>query len=671
MRRIRSLPRRAWLTLKYLGPGQALLRAITFPLRPTPIGRWLGYGRSYGPERVKARRWYREHGRDVTIVIPTYGDPAVTIKCVRSLRRTTDKTRTRIIVCDDASPNPEHRRRLARLRGAAVIQGDERLGFARNANRGLRRAAGDVVLLNSDIVAHRGWMETLQQAAYERDDIGMAAPKLLYPDGRIQSAGSHRNLGAPEWFDHRYRFQEATYGPANVPAPVLAATAAALYVKRDTIERIGVLDDDYEMAFEDADWCLRCWQAGLQIVYQPYAELTHLESVTRGMAQGERELASRDLFWSRWGDFFDRRDVRTDDGRLRVVYVTYDTSVGGGHRDVFEHLNRLVERGQEAELWTTRNAGPPDWFDLRAPVRSFARYADLVQELEPLDAIKVATWWATAPHVWLASVRNGIPAFFVQDIETSYYPDRPEFAYRVVDSYRHEFRYMTISEWNRERLAEYGVQARLVPPGVNLDLFREYDDVRRRDDELLVVGRANPLKNLPLTMAAYDLLGDDRPRMRMFGVEPKVGERYGIEYVESPPDEEVARMFARATVFVQTSVHEGFCLPPLEAMAAGCAVVCTDAHGNRDFCRDGENCLMPEPTPEAVAEAIRRLFEDRELRERLIAEGKRTAAAYAWDKRTDELEAALEAMAAPGPAASPAKPTAPIGDATAAPEGAG
>jgi GT2 family glycosyltransferase len=639
------LPRRAWLTLKYLGPGQALLRVITFPLRPTPIGRWLGYGRSYGPERVKARRWYREHGRDVTIVIPTYGDPDVTIKCVRSLRRTTDKARTRILVCDDASPNADHRKRLARLRGAEVLQGDEQLGFARNANRGLRRAAGDVVLLNSDVVAHRGWMETLQQAAYERDDIGMAAPKLLYPDGRIQSAGSHRNLGASEWFDHRYRFQEATYGPANVPAPVLAATGAALYVKRDTIERIGVLDDDYEMAFEDADWCLRCWQAGLQIVYQPYSELTHLESVTRGMEQGERELAAKDLFWSRWGDFFDRRDVRTDDGRLRVVYVTYDTSVGGGHRDIFEHLNRLVERGHEAELWTTRNAGAPDWFDLRAPVRSFARYADLVHELEPLRAIKVATWWATAPHVWLASVRNGIPAFFVQDIETSYYPDRPEFAYRVVDSYRHEFRYMTISEWNRERLAEYGVQARLVPPGVNLDLFREYDDVQRRDDELLVVGRDNPLKNLPLTMAAYDLLGDDRPNMRMFGVEPDVGERYGIEYVDSPPDEGVARMFARATVLVQTSVHEGFCLPPLEAMAAGCAVVCTDAHGNRDFCRDGENCLMPESTPEAVAAAIRRLFEDRELRERLIAEGKRTAAAYAWDKRTDELEAALDAIA--------------------------
>jgi len=654
MTKLRALSRRAMLTLKYLGPRETLLRVITFPLRPTPLGRWLGYGRSYGPERVKAKRWYRDRGHDVTIVIPTYGDPDVTIRCVRSLRRTTHKRRVRILVCDDASPNLEHRRRLAsHLRGAELIQGTEQLGFARNANRGLRQATGDVVLLNSDIVAHRGWLETLQQAAYVRDDIGMATPKLLYPDGRIQSAGSHRNVGAPEWFDHRYRFQEANYGPANVPAPVLAATGAALYVKRSTISRIGVLDDDFEMAFEDADWCLRCWQEGLRVVYQPYSELTHLESVTRGTEQGERELASKDLFWSRWGDFFDRRDVRTDDGKLRIVYVTWDTGVGGGHRDIFEHLNRLIERGHDAQLWT-RRAGPPEWFDLRAPVRSFESFDELANALEPLKAIKVATWWATGPAVWLASVRNGIPAYFVQDIETSYYPDRPDFAYRVVDTYRHEFRYLTISEWNRERLAEYGVPARLVPPGVNLEEFRERDDVARDDDRLLVIGRDNPLKNLALTMAAYELLGDDRPEMQMFGVEPDVGERYGVPYADSPSDDGVVRLFNEAAVFVQTSVHEGFCLPPLEAMATGCAVVCTDAHGNRDFCRDGENCLMPEPTPEAVAAAIRRLLADHDLRARLVAEGKRTAAVYAWDKRTDELEAALEAIAEPGPFAGAA-----------------
>jgi glycosyltransferase involved in cell wall biosynthesis len=61
---------------------------------------------------------------------------------------------------------------------------------------------------------------------------------------------------------------------------------------------------------------------------------------------------------------------------------------------------------------------------------------------------------------------------------------------------------------------------------------------------------------------------------------------------------------------------------------------------------------MPEATPEAVAASIRRLLDDDALRARLVAEGRRTAAVYAWDKRTDELEAALEAIATHASAAA-------------------
>jgi glycosyltransferase involved in cell wall biosynthesis len=96
---------------------------------------------------------------------------------------------------------------------------------------------------------------------------------------------------------------------------------------------------------------------------------------------------------------------------------------------------------------------------------------------------------------------------------------------------------------------------------------------------------------------------------------------------------------------VQSSRHEGFCLPPLEAMAAGCAVVCTDAHGNRDFCRDGVNCLMPEPTVDAVSASILRLLRDPELRARLGEAGIRTAQEYAWERRIDDLETFLETIA--------------------------
>ena len=94
-------------------------------------------------------------------------------------------------------------------------------------------------------------------------------------------------------------------------------------------------------------------------------------------------------------------------------------------------------------------------------------------------------------------------------------------------------------------------------------------------------------------------------------------------------DEGVNALFNEAAVFAQTSTHEGFCLPPLGAIATGGAVVCTDSHGNRDFCVDGENCLMPAAGVEAVSAAVARLLGDAGLRERLGAAGSVTAQEYA------------------------------------------
>ena len=111
-----------------------------------------------------------------------------------------------------------------------------------------------------------------------------------------------------------------------------------------------------------------------------------------------------------------------------------------------------------------------------------------------------------------------------------------------------------------------------------------------------------------------------------------------------------------AAVFVQTSIHEGFCLPPLEAMAAGAPVVCTDANGNRDFCVDGRNCLMVEPDPAAVAAGIQRVLGDPGLRERLVAGGRETVADYAWPKRIDQLERFLTGVADERPEFSGAVP---------------
>jgi GT2 family glycosyltransferase/glycosyltransferase involved in cell wall biosynthesis len=643
---VSSLLRRIYLTYQYRGLRTVVYRVFTFPLRFTPLSPRLRLEPGRRNERATMIRWYRKHGRPVTIVVPSFRDADRVTALVASIRRTTSRKLVAIVVSDDGS-GPEHVAALRRIPGIVVVDSDQNSGFAANVNRGLRAAdpRHDIVILNSDMIARPGWLAGLQFATTRWRNVGIVGAKLLYPDGRIQFAGTVRNLAAPEWFDHRYRFKARHYGPADIPQLVLATTGACMYLTREAIDRVGLLDEEYPMAYEDVDLCLRAWQAGFQVIYWPEAELTHLESATRGTEVGERERASQGVFWRRWGDFFDARNVRNEQGGLRVIYVTEDTGVGGGHRDVFEHLNGLIDRGHEAELWTLDRA--PDWFDLRAPVRSFEDYEQLVTALAPVEAIKVATWWRTSGPVWSASLLRGIPVYFVQDIETSYYPDSPFLQQAVLASYQSEFRYMTISSWNRDRLGELGLDAVLIPPGIDLENFRPLPDGPRSDNMLLALGRSNPLKNLPLTIDAWRRLPEPRPELCLFGIEPELAQDPRIRYVTAPSDEDVNRLFNRATVFVQTSTHEGFCLPPLESMATGGAVVCTDAHGNRDFCRDGENCVMPDAEPAAVAGALARLLADPALRDRLGRAGLSTAAEYSWERRIDALEQFLTEVAQP------------------------
>jgi GT2 family glycosyltransferase len=641
-----SLLRRAYLTYKHRGISSVLFRTLIFPLRLTPLDRVLRLGPGIGRDAVAARRWYRVYGRPVTIVIPSYRDAKLVAQLVAKIRQTTDPDRVRIIVADDASGS-EHLSALHRIDGIQVVEGAENAGFAVNANRGLRAAdqRHDVVLLNSDVVPLRDWLACLQRATMRGPRVGIVGAKLLYPDNRIQYAGTIRNAAAPEWFDHRYRFKPADWGPADIAGPTLAATGACMYITRGVLDRVGLFDEEYGMGYEDVDYCLRAWEAGYEVAYAPSARLHHHESLTRGTTVGEPERKSQRVFWRRWAAFFDERRVLTDDGRLRVVYVTQDTFVAGGLRVVFEHLNGLVERGHDVELWTL--GGEPGWFELRCPVRTFPDYDGLVAALGPVEAIKVATWWETATPVWRASVLKGLPVYLVQDIETSYYPHEPGRRHQVLNTYRPEFRFLTTSGWNQAHLAELGFDAALISPGVDLGTFRPLPAIQRRDDMVLALGRSNPLKNLRLTLQAWRRFPSPRPELCLFGTEPELANDPGIRYVTAPSDAEVNELLGQATVFVQTSAHEGFCLTILEAMANGCPVVCTDAHGNLDFCIDETNCLMSEARPADVAADVKRLLASPTLRSRLSQAGLDTARGYAWGPRIDALERFLFEIARP------------------------
>ena len=165
----------------------------------------------------------------------------------------------------------------------------ENSGFAANVNRGLRATDPDrdVVVLNSDVEALPGWLACLQYAAVPRRGRrhrrrAAAVPRRAHPVRRDRPQPRRARVVRPP-LPLQAR---ATGAPPCMTSPALAVTGACMYVRREVLERIGLLDERYPMAYEDVDWCLRAWQAGFRVLYFPAARLVHHESVTRGTERG-------------------------------------------------------------------------------------------------------------------------------------------------------------------------------------------------------------------------------------------------------------------------------------------------------------------------------------------------------------------------------------------------
>lgn len=604
-------------------------------------------GLTTGVDRQVIDDWYKHKSKKVSIVIPSYNDEAILRPLVESLEATVDPAKAEVVIVDDYA-QPTSRAFLKTLESdlVRVIYRDKNGGFAKAVSTGIEAAhpKNDIILLNNDMIAHEGWLEALQYGAYEfGTDTGIVGGKLLYPDGRIQSAGSYRNTEATEYFDHYYRFQDANYGPANIPHYCLAVTGACMYIKREVLENVGSIDTNYQFAFEDVDLCLRAWEQGYRTLYFPAAVLTHMESVSRpkNTTISTKEQQSISYFWSKWGDWFDKRNVKDADGRPRIIFVLQTLGYSGGIRIVFEQANRLSRRGFAVEVWGLDTHQSPWEAEPGVKIRTFKNYDRLIAALAPLEAIKVATWWETAFPVWMSSVIKGIPVYFIQEMETWFYPNDVVAQASVVSCYRKEFRNMTTSQYNLEEIRALGLKAVAVPCGYDDKIYRPLPNMRRDEHTILALGRTFFQKNFMMTFKAWKLLGPDRPTLKLFGQEEEMAKLdKKIDYVKRPSNEAVNKLYNEATIFVQTSRHEGFCLPLLEAMATGVPAICTDAHGNRDFCQDGKNCLMvAQDDVDGLAAAMKRLLANKALRARLSKAAAQTAKKYRWDTVMDKVEA--------------------------------
>ena len=241
----------------------------------------------------------------VSVVILTYGGWEFTRECLHSLFTLSDYPSLEVIVVDNASTD-QTREELERMQrrnpSMRVILNDTNLGFSAGNNVGLRAAAGEyVILLNNDTYVTRGWIRDLIRPLQLNPKLGLAGPLTNNIGNEQKVAITYANM--EEMVSSSRAFTRERLR-RRLQVENLAFFCVA--VRRDVLERVGLLDEVYGLGFfEDDDYCKRVLEAGYEIVIVDDVFVHHRLSASFDKLKDDQKQKqmekSKAIYSERWG----------------------------------------------------------------------------------------------------------------------------------------------------------------------------------------------------------------------------------------------------------------------------------------------------------------------------------------------------------------------------------
>ena len=217
----------------------------------------------------------------VSIVIPVYGQVAVTAQCLKSIAQAKNKTPFEVVVVDDKSPD-DTSEFLAGCSGIRIVTNKENQGYLRSTNNGAKVSDTDyLILLNNDTEVFDGWIDDLLSTFEQHPDAGIVGARLVYPDGKLQEAGAIIFNDGTGW--NYGRFQNPDDEKFSFVREVDYCSAACVAVKREVWDEIGGFDERFVPAYyEDVDLAFAARANGWKVLYQPKTKIVHHEGVSHG-----------------------------------------------------------------------------------------------------------------------------------------------------------------------------------------------------------------------------------------------------------------------------------------------------------------------------------------------------------------------------------------------------
>lgn len=225
---------------------------------------------------------------DVSILIVHYNTPGLLRQTLKGIRESAIGIPHEVLVVDN-NPHARISSDVAHAHPEArVIETTENLGFGVGMNCAMKEASGRYLFVfNPDVCLFPGAIEALVAFMDAHPSVGAAGPKLLNPDGSVQTSRFRfldpliiayrrlpllRNLPFAKRAVDRYLMADV---PHEETQDVDYLLGAAILARRSAVEQVGYFDPRFFMYFEDQDWCRRFWKAGWRVVYHPPVALVH------------------------------------------------------------------------------------------------------------------------------------------------------------------------------------------------------------------------------------------------------------------------------------------------------------------------------------------------------------------------------------------------------------
>jgi GT2 family glycosyltransferase len=527
----------------------------------------------------------------VTIIILTWNGLEYTKRCLDTLGSNTDHPAYHVVVVDNGSTDGTGEY-LQTLGWLSVIRNNSNLGFARANNLAIQEVAPDrdIVLLNNDIEIHQSdWLARMQTAAYGAADIGVVGCRLVRPEGMLQHAGAYMPLET--FWGQQIGGGENDINQYNDDREVESVVFACVYLKREVLERVGLLDEDYFCYFEDTDYCFRALACGYRTLCCGGVTLVHHENVStkvNGTTHSSLFRKGQQTFRARWEKKLRRDRYNREIGWHSIL--NFPTGYAISSRAMVTALDR-----QGVYVSYRYLCGPGTGFPHREPEDSGSHIIDLIRSRKLTPGVpQVVYGWGDMLHANFGAYRVGYTM-----LETDRIPGDWVRQANAMDEI------WSPSAFNAETFRASGIEKPIyvIPLGVDPDYFNPrisrsplagvytflsvFEWGERKAPELLLRAfneefRAEEPAILLAKVINVDPDLDVQREVANLGLSSSGG-RIHLSLNQLVPAYQLGVLYRSADCLVLTTRGEGWAMPVIEAMACGIPVIATNWGAHCDY----------------------------------------------------------------------------------------